>query len=75
MPNHVEDVHTILKNFLKLKGSRQKQSSGGTNHNNNVKARMPGHGFQQQNFDDFIVFDADFPHHNGDDAITGVDQN
>ena len=51
IPTSVEDSYTLLQNFLKLKGSHQKQSNGGTSHNTNVKARMPGHSFQQQNFD------------------------
>ena len=51
IPTSVEDFYTLLQNFLKSKGSNQNQSSGGTGHNNNVKARMPGHSFQQQNFD------------------------
>ena len=51
IPTSVEDSYTLLQNFLKLKGSNQKQSSGGTSHNNNIMARMAGNSFQQQNFD------------------------
>ena len=46
IPITVEDAYTLLEKFLKSKGLHQKQSSGGTNHDNNVKARMLGHSFQ-----------------------------
>ena len=48
IPSTVKSMYTLLENFLKLKSAQQKSNSGSASHsNNNVKARLPGHSFQQ----------------------------
>ena len=51
IPNTVEDAYNLLESFFTSKNVPWTDLGGGSSHGKrNVKVRMPGHRFQQKDF-------------------------